>query len=155
MQKIAVVVVLFLTFFIASCDRNCAYERNDTIENEKWNLEKAFNHQFEIKDSMQWYNMYINIRNTTDYKNSNLFLFVTTTFPKGQKAKDTLECALANPQGKWYGKGNGRLKECKILFKPKFRFSQNGKYNIEIKHGMREQDVMGISDIGIRLEKLN
>lgn len=155
MRKLYFLFILSIAFMTVSCDQNLAYERIDTLKDEKWNLNESFNHQFEIKDSMRWYNLYIDIRNTTDYKNSNLFLFVTTTFPKGQKAKDTLECALANPQGKWYGKGNGKFKECKILFKPKFRFSQTGKYNLEIKHGMRDQDVLGLSEIGIRLETIN
>lgn len=155
MRKLFYIPLLMIVFAGASCDPNLAYERIDTVENEQWEYEKSFNHQFEIKDSMQWYNLYINIRNTTEYKYSNLFLFVTTTFPKGQKAKDTLECVLANPMGKWYGKGTGRYKECKIMFKPKFRFSQQGKYSLEIKQGMRDQTVSGISEIGIRLETLN
>jgi gliding motility-associated lipoprotein GldH len=154
MSKLKYILPLFLALIISSCDQNCAYERYDTIENEKWDLTKTFTHEFDITDSMQWYNMYINIRNTTDFRNSNLFLFVTTTFPKGQMAKDTLECVLADPKGKWYGKGNDRFKDCKIIFKPKFRFSQTGKYKINIQHAMREQVVVGISDIGIRLEKI-
>lgn len=155
MNKTTLLLLLLVAGIFVACDSKRAYEHNDTIENESWNIKKVYTHEFEIADSMQWYNMYLNVRNTTDYKYSNLFLYVTTTFPHGQQAKDTLECVLADTQGKWFGKGNGKFKDCRIVFKPKFRFSQAGKYNVQITHGMREQDVTGISEIGIRLEKFN
>lgn len=154
MNKLFLSFIFIITLTIVGCDYNRAYEHNDSIENETWDLKKTFSHEFEIPDSMQWYNMYINIRNTTDYKYSNLFLFITTTFPKGQQAKDTVECILANKEGKWFGKGNGKYKDNRIVFKPKFRFSQSGKFNLKISHGMRVQEVNGISEIGIRLEKI-
>ena len=155
MNKSTLLVILFVAALFVACDSKREYEYNEIIENDTWNIKKAYKHQFEIKDSMQWYNMYLNVRNTNDYKYSNLFLYVTTTFPHGQKAKDTVECVLANTQGKWFGKGNGKYKDCRIIFKPKFRFSQVGTYHLQIEHGMREQDVVGISEIGIRLEKFN
>ncbi len=142
-------------FIISSCDLQRVYEENSAIENEKWELKTTFKHGFTIPDTLQLYNMYINIRNTVDYQYSNLYLFVTTDFPNGQKAKDTLECILANKEGKWFGKGNGRIKDCKILFKPKFRFAKQGKYTLTIQHAMRDNVLSGISDIGIRLEKYN
>lgn len=155
MKKLIPVIVLLLAIFMVACDSKRVYEKNDTIEKDKWDMKKAYVHELEIPDSMQWFNMYLNVRNTTDYKYSNLFLFVTTTFPKGQIAKDTVECLLADNRGKWFGKGNGKYKDCRIMFKPKFRFSQSGKYQVKIEHGMREQEVLGISEVGIRLEKYN
>lgn len=152
MKNIQIIILFLVAIMATSCDSKRFYEKNDAIENDTWSLKNAKVHQFEISDSMQWYNMYVNIRNTADYNYRNLFLFVTTTFPKGQIAKDTLECVLANNQGDWLGKGNGKYKDCRIVFKPKFRFSQQGNYSIKIEHGMRDQDVFGISEVGIRLE---
>lgn len=152
MKNIVLISFFIVAIVTSSCDVKRYYEKNDTIENETWNIKKTFVHQFEIKDSMQWFNMYLNVRNTTDYRYRNLFMFVTTTFPKGQIAKDTVECILANNQGEWQGRGNGKYKDCRIVFKPKFRFSQIGNYSIKIEHGMREMDVIGISEIGVRLE---
>ncbi len=152
MKNIQIIILFLVAIMVTSCDSKRFYEKNDVFENDTWNIKNAKVHQFEILDSMQWYNMYVNIRNTTDYGSRNFFLFVTTTFPKGQIAKDTLECVLANNQGKWLGKGNGKYKDCRIVFKPKFRFSQQGNYTIKVEHGMREQDVLGISEVGIRLE---
>lgn len=155
MKKFFLFALVLITTLLISCDSKRVFEQNDSIDNETWNLKKSYTYQFDIPDSMQWFNMYLNVRNTTDYKYSNLFLFVTTTFPKGQIAKDTVECPLADNKGNWAGKGNSKYKDCRIMFKPKFRFSQSGKYQVKIEHGMREQDVKGISEIGIRLEKYN
>ncbi len=146
---------LIVLIFITSCDNKVYYEKNEHIENEKWNIGTKFKHSFTIPDTLQLFNIYLNIRNTTDYPNQNLFLFLTTEFPNGLKSKDTLECLLASQTGKWFGKGSGRIKDCRILFKPKTRFYISGKYNITIQHAMRDIDVIGITDIGLRLEKYN
>ena len=42
-------------------------------------------------DSIKNYNLFVNLRNTNDYKFSNLFLIVEMEFPHGKTIKDTLE----------------------------------------------------------------
>ncbi len=146
---------LALMLSLCSCNFNVKYQSNNDIENDSWNISNVLTHNVEITDSMEVYNMFISVRNTVDYKYENLFMFVTTKFPNGKMAKDTLECILADKMGKWYGKGNGKYKDSKILFMPKVRFPQNGKYVIEIQQAMREEPLVGISNIGIILEKVN
>lgn len=145
--------VLFI--FITACNNNVKYQDNSDLENESWNISNVLTHKIEITDTLEVYNMFINIRNTVDYKYSNLFMFVTTKFPNGKMAKDTLECLLADNMGKWYGKGKGRVRDSKILFKPKVRFPALGSYTIEIKQAMREEPLVGIANVGISLEEVN
>ncbi|MEG2071277.1 MAG: gliding motility lipoprotein GldH, partial [Bacteroidales bacterium] len=69
----------------------------------------------------------------------------------GQIFQDTLGCILSDKYGNWTGKGNGRMKENKFLFKPKIRFVQKGTYKFTVRQGMREDQVEGISNFGISL----
>ena len=87
------------------------------------------------------------------YSYSNIFLFVTTTSPGGQWIKDTLEMPLANSRGKWLGSGIGDLYFIRQLFKYNVRFPTSGVYTFKIVQGMRDTDLKGIRDIGLRLEK--
>ncbi len=137
----------------SSCDQNRIYEKNVRIPDASWDLNNILEFETEINDLSLLYNFYINIRNTTDYKYSNIYFFINTTFPSGEVAHDTLECLLADYKGKWLGKGFGKIKESHILFKSSFRFPQTGLYKFEVEEAMREDTLKGITDIGIRIVK--
>jgi len=142
--------ILFCLLALASCN-NAYYEKIDSIPDEVWNIDSLLTYQVEITDSLQYYNMYIHVRNTTDFETQNFYIFMTTVFPDGYTARDTLGCILCDPHGKWTGKGNGRLRDNKFLLKPKVRFASCGLYTFEVCQAMRSNDVKGIANFGISL----
>jgi gliding motility-associated lipoprotein GldH len=101
---------------------------------------------------LQYYRFFIDVRNSTDYQNQNLFLFFTTHFPDSTVFTDTLESILSDPHGRWTGRGSGRIKENRFIFKPKVRFPQKGTYTFVVQHAMRTVDLIGITDLGITLQ---
>lgn len=152
MKIIRLSILVLVIFSLVSCDKSVYYEHNETLANDQWSSNHILKHEIMIKDTLDVFNMFIHVRNQIDYAYSNLFLFVNTTFPNGQIAKDTLECLLAEKSGKWYGKGGGKYRDSKILFKPQLRFPIEGAYQIDIQQAMREEPLKGISNIGISLE---
>ena len=108
---------LFFALFIfltVSCGKAPLVDKSMDVNETAWDVKEILNIDVRIDDTISTFNFYVNIRNTTDYKNSNFFLFIKTTFPNGQIAIDTLECILADNQGKWFGKGNGKIKDSRI-----------------------------------------
>ena len=86
--------------------------------------------------------------------NANLWLFITTETPNGQLHADTIECILADKSGRWYGNSSaGNIRDHRIMFKRNFRFSKYGDYKLKVDQAMREKQIEGITDIGIRIEK--
>ncbi|MDX9892476.1 MAG: gliding motility lipoprotein GldH [Bacteroidales bacterium] len=154
MNKIIILLISFLLFF-ASCKQDVFYEKMDQIDQEVWNVNQKLVYEFEIKDSMAYYDIYFHVRNTTDYPYQNLYFFLTNQFPSGLQMVDTLGCVLCDPFGKWYGKGNGRIKESKFLLRKQVRFQQKGKYVFTVQQGMRDDQLKGISDFGISFEHYN
>jgi len=152
-MKHSSILIFALLIFLTSCDKNRVYEKNVRIPDAAWDHNNKLEFETEITDLTLSYNYFINIRNTTDYSNSNIYFFINTTFPSGEVANDTLECFLAEVSGKWLGKGLGKIKESHILFKSKFRFPQQGIYKFEVEHAMRVDTLFGITDFGIRIEK--
>ncbi|MFZ4740982.1 MAG: gliding motility lipoprotein GldH [Bacteroidales bacterium] len=140
-------------FFAVSCGKPPLIDKSMEVNETSWDVKEKLKVDVLIDDTISSFNFHINIRNTTDFKNSNFFLFIKTTFPNGQIAIDTLGFYLANNEGKWLGKGNGKIKDNKILFKRAAIFPMIGKYTFEIEHAMREKQVSGIKTIGIRIEK--
>lgn len=150
MKNISFILIFYLLFL--SCDSARIYEENKKIKEGLWHQDDSVPFTVSINDSTLSYNMYVNIRNTGSYQFSNLFLFITTKLPNGQVAEDTLECTLADNEGRWLGSGLGDIWDNQFLLKKDFRFPLTGKYIFEIKQGMRVNPLPFIVDVGIRVE---
>ena len=145
--------LMLVMIFMSSCDDLRYFEENKPIENGEWDQNQALSFLVNIEDTLQPYNVYINVRNAGTYRYSNLYLFVNSHLPGGQIQRDTLECILAAPDGQWLGEGLGDIKDSRILFKNGVVFPQQGEYRFEIIQAMRISPLPGIMDTGIRLEK--
>ena len=142
-----------LLVFFASCDSKRIYEQNTEIPSNTWDTAQKVKFEVSITDTISGNNVLINIRHAGFYPYSNLFLFINTTFPNGKTTRDTVECMLADDKGKWFGKGLGDLWDARILFKRNVRFSQSGKYIFEYEQAMRVEQLPGVMDVGLRIEK--
>ena len=148
-------ISFLIILFLSSCDLNRVFDENYSFENANWDRNKIVSFKIEISDTISQNQFFINIRNTTDYKYSNLYLFITTQLPDGNISKDTIECILADINGKWLGNGLSKLKENNILLKNDLVFPEKGSYIFEFEQAMRVEILQGIADIGIRIEKNN
>ena len=148
-------ISFLIILFLSSCDLNRVFDENYSFENANWDRNKIVSFKIEISDTISQNRFFINIRNTTDYKYNNLYLFITTQLPDGNISKDTIECILADINGKWLGNGLSKLKENNILLKNNLVFPEKGSYIFEFEQAMRVEILQGIADIGIRIEKNN
>lgn len=147
-------LIFGFTIVISSCNTAMIYNQTEDIEG-TWNRYDSAVFHVPIEDTAALYNFYINIRNNNDYRYSNLYVFFHSIFPNGNKTHDTLEFILADKRGKWLGKGIGEIKENNILIRKNMRFPVQGEYTFKIEQGMRSDDLKGIEDIGISIEKSN
>ena len=120
-----------------------------------WDKNNILKFDVDITDTVSPDNIYINVRNASQYQFNNLFLFLTTHVPNGNVAARTLvELTLADEKG-WLGDGAGDIWDNRILFKKNFRFPHSGKYIFELEQAMRLNPLPLIMDAGIRIEKAN
>lgn len=148
----SVFVGVLLLMFLSSCNSQSFYDHNEVVP-QKWRSVDSLHFNFEVKDTINPYNMYINIRNTTDYKYSNIYFFMQIKFPDGRFSIDTLEVFLADREGNWLGNGLGKNKDNQVLIRKRGRFPMSGSYNIAIEQAMRTEQLIGIKSVGIRIEK--
>lgn len=147
----AIIFAFFGLGFIA-CDNNRYYEKNESLGNNTWYYRDAKAFEVEITDSLLAFNFYINVRNTVDYEFANIYLFIQSEMPDGVLAMDTVECQLADYQGKWLGDGRGEFRDNRFIIRKNMQFQNAGKYRFRLKHGMRSDSLIGIADVGIRIE---
>jgi len=150
---------LIFLFGFTSCDSNRVFDEYKTIPN-SWHKDSVVEFNITPPDTIKQYNLFLNVRNTSDYKYSNLFLIVEMNFPNGKVLKDTLEYIMAKPNGEFLGTGFSDLKENKLFYKEGVVFEESGDYKVNIQHAMREngsikgiEDLEGITDVGFRIEK--
>lgn len=146
-------LIAVLTFL--ACDRDRIYDESLQVPAEGWHMDSALLYDFYVEDTLIPYKFFINIRHNTDYRYSNIFLFVDTRFPNGNITRDTIEFLLADRQGEWYGNGVGKIRDNSILIHEGIRFPRKGEYTFRIVHGMRKKELQGVEDIGIRFERMN
>lgn len=148
---LVILAFAMLTGF-SSCDSSKVYEEFVEIDAYTWDMNSPVRYEFEITDTVALHNVYINVRHANQYPYSNLWLFIDSWAPSGQKAVDTLECVLADDHGKWLGSGLGDIWDTQILWKKNVRFASPGKYHVEYKQAMRTEQLVGIMDMGLRVE---
>jgi gliding motility-associated lipoprotein GldH len=136
-----------------SCGRDFVFEENRVIDKGIWNTANKISFTASIADTSLRYSVYLNIRNSLEYPYSNLYLFMDTRFPDGRIARDTIDCTLADYDGRWLGSGVGSVKYNRFLFQKGVRFQQKGNYRFDFQQAMRVNALSGIQDLGIRIEK--
>lgn len=143
--------VLFASMLV-SCDSNKLYEENLAVDEDGWHHDDIKTFEFDITDTISPLNLYINVRTSTDYAFSNLFMFLHSDYPNGYSDKDTLEFILAEPSGKWLGESSGTVVENQIMIFKGGRFTTQGTYKFQLEHAMRQKVLPEILDVGFRVE---
>ena len=153
--------VLFLfcgVITLSSCDRKRVFDDYESLRG--WHKDSLVSFELENIDSTKVYDLFINIRNNSEYRYSNLFLITEIRFPQGKVISDTLEYEMTRPNGEWLGTGFGDVKENKLWYKENVKFDESGKYEVTIQQAMRKNGEVegievldGITDVGFRIEK--
>ena len=147
-----VLFILCLVAVVIGCSSSSnGLSKSAPVENALWKKEDALNMSFEVNDTIRLFDFILNIRHDERYKYSNLYLFVDLHFPNGKVSSDTLELTLADVAGEWVGNGGGSLYEVGFKYKDRKKFPFSGLYNISIRHGMRESEILGITDVGLSI----
>jgi len=145
---------------LSSCNGDLVFSEYRTTEGGIWDKDEAVKFEFPAPDTLNRYDLFINVRNDDRFPYSNLFLIASLNFPDGTVIKDTLEYEMALPDGTWMGRGAGSIKENKLWYKENIVFPFKGVYTLDLVHAMRKngnvegiQNLPGITDVGLEIEK--
>ncbi len=154
-------MILITGFSLIACDSNRVFDKYQTIPNNEWESENIIEFEVPVTDTISRNNVFINLRNNKDYKFNNLFLITQMEFPNGMKLVDTLEYRMTTSDGHWLGKGSSDTKENILFYKEGKQFPEQGTYKFSVQQAMRESSdvegkdpLEGVSDVGIRIEKI-
>lgn len=146
--KVKFFSVLALVAVLASCGDIPVYEKSYTFQNNVWDQNVKPSFAIDIKDITKEYDFILTLRTTTDYKFSNLWIYLNTTTPDGQKAREPFQIHITNPDGSWIGKKTGTVVENELVFKRK-KLPVKGKYVFVLEQAITESQIGEVLDVGL------
>lgn len=152
LQLMQTILLLAMITILYSCHSAADMAENRDIPDAIWEVGKPLRYEYFCDDTLNYKDILFTLRHTGQYPYSNLFLFITTLAPNGNSQKDTVEFMLADTRGRWFGSGIGDVHALQLIFKKNIRFGQTGRYIFYIQHGMREQKLKGITDLGMLIK---
>lgn len=142
---------LVVAIVMVACNSDIVYDGSVRVANPTWHADSVARFEIVIEDTTLDYQSGILIRNSGDYAYQNLWLFVTEIAPDSTITCDTVEYYLADNYGRWLGSGIGSLYTNIYYYKEDLRYSQEGVYTYEIRQGMRDEELKGITNIGVQI----
>ncbi|MEZ4936147.1 MAG: gliding motility lipoprotein GldH [Crocinitomicaceae bacterium] len=146
------IIYLFaISLILLSCSDNSLYTKSYEIEGREWHVDQKLDFEFTIEDNSKNNIISLTLRLNEDYPYSNMYIFLETIGANQQSRKDTLKLLLAESDGKWKGEKKGSLVEFVI---PIFngQFPDKGTYHLTMQHGMRDEYLPGVLDVGVKVD---
>ncbi|WP_113660951.1 gliding motility lipoprotein GldH [Pedobacter nanyangensis] len=134
------------------CNFNTVIDTNQAVEDNQWLYANTAKADFKIEDTAKPYHINFKLRINNSYRYANMFVLATFKDAKGRK-RLRYQFKLAKPDGQWLGKGSGDLYAYTFPLLKNHRFPDTGKYSIEIEQNMRDNPLLGVSDVGIEVIK--
>jgi gliding motility-associated lipoprotein GldH len=144
-------MTLFL--FFASCDETAYYQKSFGFKNNMWSQDVKPKFEVEFQDTTKLYDFVLTLRTTTDYKYSNLWIFLNSTPPVGESVREPYEIKTTFPDGSWIGKETGTIVEHQLVFKRR-RLPFKGKYKFGVEQAITDKTVDEVLDISLRVEEV-
>ncbi|MBF6609368.1 MAG: gliding motility lipoprotein GldH [Flavobacterium sp.] len=151
-------IYFLCAFALFSCDKQRIFDEYKSVGNQ-WHKDSIVTFKLPEMDTINNYNLFVNIRNNNDYPFSNLFLIVALDLPNGMTKVDTLEYSMAKPDGTLLGEGFLDIKDNKLFYKENAVFKPAGEYSVSIGHAVRKNgkisgvdELPGITEVGFRIE---
>jgi len=155
MRKLSVpILILAVAGIMASCDRGMIYDSFQQVRDDSWSWDDQVKFDVPISDTTDPFDIVVQLRHTTSYPLSNLYMFVHIEGPAGQEMTDTINFILAKKSGEWIGKGIGHLREIGYMYRKNITFPEAGEYRFSMEQAMRLEEVP-VTEVGIRITKSN
>lgn len=141
-----------MLFFLGSCTEDAFYSKSYSFDNSEWAQDVKPSFEVDIDDIDKEYTFTLLLRTTTDYKYSNLWVFMKTLTPDGIESRVPYEFRITNDDGSWVGTKTGTVVEIPMTF-PKRKMPQAGRYLFTIEQGITQNPIDEVLDLTLTVEE--
>lgn len=156
-QLYNILVPLLFSMLMLGCVQSPYYQKDYSISGTGWDYDFTPSFKFDISDTSVLYKMQFLIRHTEAYPYGNIWLIAHVKKPGDTLFEKTrMEIPLAEPTGKWLGRGMGEVWEQRMplsLQAGDSLFNTAGTWEIKLEQNMRINPLPEVLQIGLRIEK--
>lgn len=154
--KFVYIGILMIVFVCLSCEKRETYYHFSELKDASWS--KLDTLYFDI-DSLSVipdtpFDITIVLVNNSDYPYQNIWLYAFDNFEDSIFSFEEKQYELADKLGKWHGSGFGSLYQLPLPYKKDVIFKAKRNYQLKIVHGMRDEPLLGIEKIGVKIENI-
>ena len=152
-RKSSFIFILLVSLVFSACEKPPTFEKSYAFSKKQWNQQVKPRFTVAIKDTIKEYDFVLTIRTTTDYKYSDLWIYINTISPDGKKAREPFKICITNPDGTWIGVKTGTIVENQFKF-GKSKLPLKGKYTFILEQGITESKIDQVLDIGLNVQEV-
>ncbi len=152
-QNLFFLIAIAGSLFLHSCQQIDVFEKNTKIPGLKWQNNFPATGTFVIGDTTASYNLYLVLRHTDAYMYNNIWLNVGLQSPGDSLFFQKIDLSLGNDAAGWEGTGMNDIWEVRKPLAQNRRFRKMGEYRFSIYHVMRDNPLLNIMSVGMRVEK--
>ncbi len=145
----------WLLFFLAfaACDSKNAYKSFEGLPKLNWEKTNVHTHKVELKEDNLRYKLIVELRHLSSIKYGQLGVRIEHTPPSGEPSTKEYILVLRLPDGSLIGEAMMDLCDTPCLLEEDLALAQ-GVHTFKIAHIMEEDDLSGIMEVGLILEKI-
>ncbi|MEO6541444.1 MAG: gliding motility lipoprotein GldH [Ferruginibacter sp.] len=148
------IIAAVALMYVNSCTQIEIFEKNKVIPDYEWQSSFSAKGDFVITDTVSAYSIYVVLRHTDAYQYNNIWLNIGLQPPGDSLHVQKVDLKLGDDVNGWEGTGMNDIWEVrKLLNGQARRFKQPGKYHFEISQIMRDNPLLHIMSIGLRVER--
>lgn len=148
MRKYQFCLLALAMWLLTACHSDIVYSRFSPISSGEWHKDSIKHFEVQIADTDASYRTIVYVRHTERYPYQNMWLFIGDSLHC-----DTIEFYLADDRGQWLGDTHSGFIEMAVLLDENRHFADTGVYVWDIRQGMRDSLLRGVTDVGLEISK--
>lgn len=145
-------ILMTAGLFMSACSQPTLVDKQYQIPEEGWTYSDTLGWIFDVKDTLQIYNIRLTIEHERDFAFQNCYVKFYTLFPKGESTEQVVSLDMQTPSGKWYGKCGKETCVFSIPIQENAFFNQIGQHQIRMEQYMRKDSLVGIHTVRLVVE---
>lgn len=146
-------IIVLLSTMLVSCGEAPFFEKAYSFEDREWSQDVKPEYTVDFKDINKEYDFILSLRTSTDYKYSNLWVFMKTETPDGTVAREPFEIKITNPDGSWIGEKSGSVVTTKLYFRRR-KMPVAGTYKFTLEQGITESRIDEVHDLTFQVDEV-
>lgn len=142
--------ICLISLLLSSCSNDTLFDQVESFKSNVWVQGDEIIFEVDVEDTLQPFNFEITLRTSTDYKYSNLWIYISSKAPDDVTSKVAQRINIARSDGSWIGKASGTIVESKLLYRTQ-SFPLRGKYVFTIEQATQNEKIEHVLDLGLRI----